>query len=124
MSHNYHPHCGCADCDKVDEAAERREEDREAFIEAGFPVTRNRLLDDEDFVSGAISDLLSEDDTDDVRDCLTEMYRNYREARDATEEARAGMPLYQFLNNALRPKAEERARDDLGFEFDRDNPQD
>lgn len=34
MSHNYHPHCGCASCDMQDEAAERDDGLRATYLPA------------------------------------------------------------------------------------------
>lgn len=32
MSHNYHPHCGCASCGEVEEAGERDDELRDSYL--------------------------------------------------------------------------------------------
>jgi len=34
MSHNYHPHCGCASCCEVEEAGERDDELRATYLPA------------------------------------------------------------------------------------------
>lgn len=116
MTHAYHPHCGCAACDRDEEAAERREE----YIDDYAPIVAARLIYDYDVAESALCEL-SDDVLAGFANDLAEFFTRYHNATGVTDESAAGHPLYRAIKPYVEAAALAKAREDVATDYDKRN---
>lgn len=114
MSHNYHPHCGCASCDRTEEQEEARDE----YIEDLAPRVAEKIVGRESFAEGALNDL-SKDTLAEFATELGTFFEQFHNAKDSAGEAAAGYALYRRLKPHVEAAALDLAKQEVAAEYDR-----
>lgn len=113
--HNFDRQCGCAQCDRSEEADEAREE----WIADKSPARAKALLSEPDFAWTAIGDL-SRDVQCGFAEDLGAFFEAYHAGNTDTELARAGHALYRTLKPYVEAAAAEQAQTEVAAEWDAD----
>lgn len=113
MGHKYHPHCGCSQCDRTEEADEARDEYTQEFA----PAAAAKLMVEDDFAWGALADQ-SPDVLLYIAKAAGEFFTRYRAAQTPQAEAQAGYPLYRELLPYIEAAAKEQAETETAALYD------
>lgn len=113
--HNFDRHCGCDQCDRSEEADERREE----WIADHTPARAKALLSEPDFAWTAIGEL-SRDVQCGFAEDLGRFFERYHVAATELGESEAGYSLYLTLKPYVEAAATEQATTEVAAQYDAD----
>ena len=114
MSHPYSYHCGCASCDRTEEADERRDE----YIEDFAPTVAKSIVGRDDVQERAINGL-GDNDKDTILADAFRFFGQFHAAETDAGMADAGYALYRMIKPYIEGAALEVAREEVAAEYDR-----